>query len=179
MNLSKSVSRGLILPAFLAASVATPAFAAPGRSKTYHYTGNVAAVCKIGTSTSYAISILVTNGSGSNRNFTISLDGTSGNTATGNGSTTSVTKTYSTICNQNTAKTLSITIPNASSGTHTLTYTIVIKDQNNTQIGTATSPTGSTVTIPANTSANYTIAASSNVVNGTIAGTYTATVTIQ
>lgn len=155
-----------------------PAQAAPF-VKTVSANGTVQSLCNIGTSTSYSVSIVVTNATGANRNFTVSLDGTAGNTVSGNGSTTTVTKTYATFCNAPTNQTLNITIPRAASGANTINYTIVVRNAGGTQIGTATSPTGSTLTVPARTSANYTIVASANVVNGTTAGTYTSTVTIQ
>ena len=159
----------------VSAGAFTPALPA----QTYPVAGSIASKCQIGSSASYAVSILVTAGSGANRNFTVSLDGTAGNAASGNGSITTVTRTYATFCNSGTNKALSIAAPQATSGVNNFNYTIVVKDQNNTQLGTTTSPTGGTLTVPAGTIANYTITASATNANSTTTGTYNATVTIQ
>ena len=178
MNLCKSASRGLILPAFLAASVASPAFAVPGTSKQYNYTGSVAAVCKIGTSTSYAVSIVVTASNGM-----IKLDGNVGNIQSTNNQATTVTVDYSAICNQATQKILTLNAPQAISGSNNIAYTFTVKNQANgggTTVATVNAEPGSTsVIIPANTNATWSIVVTATYKNSLTAGTYNATVTIQ
>lgn len=176
MNLSTALSRGLILPAFLAASAVTPAEALP--SKTYNYTGSVAAVCKIGSSTSYALSIVITASNG-----TIKLDGNSGNTQTQNNQTTTVAVNYATICNQGSQKTLTLSAPQAISGSNNVVYSFTVKNAANgggTTVATVSSEPGTaSVVIPANTNATWSIVATATYKNNITAGTYTATVTIQ
>jgi hypothetical protein len=178
----RSAFCGLILPAVLVAVAADPAFAAPGKSKTYNYTGTVANFCKIGTSTSYSISILVT-GSGA-MTSTISLDGTAGNPQNQNNQTTTITKNYTTLCNLNSQQTLTLTAPAATkTGGAADAYTFTVKNAANgagTTVATVGSEPGSaTVVIPAMTSGTWSIIATATNRNSQAAGTYTATVTIQ
>ena len=155
------------------------AFAPALNAQSFTVAGSIASKCQIGSSTSYAVSIVVTAGSGANRTFQISLDSAAGNSASGNNSVTTTSGSYATFCNSGTSKALAIAVPQATSGANTLNYTIVVKDQNAAQLGTATSPTGGTATVPAGATANYTITASATNANNTPVGTYNATVTIQ
>lgn len=182
MNLRRAFC-GLILPAILGASPADPALAAPGRSKTYNYTGSVSSFCKIGTSTSYAISIVIAMTTGSNRSATIKIDSTTGTAASSNGSTTTATQTYSAVCNPPGGQTLHLNAPRSQSGANTYNYSVVVKDATANTVATANTttanPATASVPIP-QTSSNWTIAVSASVPpNGTPVGTYTATMTIQ
>jgi hypothetical protein len=180
MNFRKTFSRGLILPVVLAAVM--PGATATAAPKTYTYDGTVANVCKIGTSTSYAISISAV-GSGS-MTTTASLDGTAGTPESKNNTDAIVTKDYPTICNRTTQQTLTLTAPQATkTGGGTLAYTITVKNQlggGGTTVATvSTEPGTANVVIPAQTSATWSIVLTATNRNNTPAGTYTATVTIQ
>jgi hypothetical protein len=180
MNFRKTFSRGLILPVVLAAGMpAGPATAAP---KTYTYDGTVANACKIGTSTSYAVSISAV-GSGS-MTTTASLDGSAGSPQGQNNANATVTKDYTTICNRTTSQTLTLTAPAATkTGGATLAYTIAVFNASNgggTQVASvSTEPGTANVVVPAQTSAPWSIRVTAVNKNSTPAGTYTATVTIQ
>lgn len=142
----------------------SPAFAAP----TFTVSGNLANKCEIGSSTSYAISIVVVK----NSTYQISLDGSAGSASSG---TTTITKNYTTLCNG--AQTFTLTVPNTTTGS--IPYTIVVKDNNSTQIATATNGHTASVAVPISNNTTWTITASSVQANGTNSGTYTATVTID
>ncbi len=182
MNLRRAFC-GLILPAFLAASAVDPAFAAPGTSKTYTYTGNVPNFCKVGTSTSYSISIAVVNISHGQMGTTITLDGASGTQQQSNNQDALVTKDYATLCNLSTQQTLTLTAPQAKSGSNVLPYTITVFNGSGgggTQVASISVEQGTAkVVIPAQTSATWSIKITAINKNSLTAGTYLATATIQ
>jgi hypothetical protein len=176
MNFRKTFSRGLILPVVFAAAM--PGAAATAAPKTYTYDGTVANVCKIGTSTSYSVSIVVVNIGSGQMATTISLDGSVGTQQNQNNKDAVVSKDYTTICNRTTPQNLTLTAPAATkTGGGTLAYTITIF--NASSGGGSPVGSGSSVPIPAQTSAQWSIVVTATNKNSLVAGTYTATVTIQ
>lgn len=181
MNLREKFIRGLILPVLFAAALPGSGAAALV-TRAYTYSGTVANLCRIGSSTSYSISISEVGTS--NMTTTITLDGVTGNPQSQNNQNATVTVNYAAICNRTAQQTLILTAPTAAkSGGGTLAYTIQIFNAANaggTQVASiSTEPGTANVVIPAQTSATWSIKITVLNKNSTPAGTYTATATIQ
>lgn len=182
------MSRNIILALLpVAACVGfVPARAAPS-AKAVTVSGNTQSICKVGSSTTYNLSIVVVatgGGQSASRGTTITLDGSSGKEEQKNNTDATLTKNYTTICNAPSSKTLTLTAPQATkSGGGSIAYTFTVRNASDgagTIVGEVRTPGSSApLTVPPTREANWSIVVTAQNANGFAAGTYNATITIQ